>query len=190
MTAPRIVRWGALLPQPWKNGGGETVEIAAYPDGASMEAFDWRLSAAVVARAGPFSVFPGIDRSLSLLEGESMVLAVEGRVPAVLTQDSPPYAFPGDAPTSAAVPRGPIRDFNLMTRRGRISADVTRIDLTGPTTIVAEDATLIVFVAAGRIVLPLAQEELTLFDTSIGERDLTVAPLQRSRLIVARLRPA
>ncbi len=64
---------------PWKNGGGVTVEIAIHPQGASVDDFDWRVSMATVASDGPFSVFPGIDRTLSVLEGDGILLDVEGR---------------------------------------------------------------------------------------------------------------
>ena len=49
---------------PWKNGGGETAEIAVSPPGAALDDFDWRLSMARVETDGPFSAFPGIDRTL------------------------------------------------------------------------------------------------------------------------------
>ena len=55
---------------PWKNGGGETTEIAVFPAGAGLDDFDWRVSMARVESSGPFSVFPGIDRTLAILEGE------------------------------------------------------------------------------------------------------------------------
>lgn len=51
-----------LLPEtmrrmPWKNGGGITTEIAIAPPGATLDAFDWRISTARVEAAGPFSRF-------------------------------------------------------------------------------------------------------------------------------------
>ena len=51
---------------PWKNGGGETVEVIVHPEGASLSDFGWRVSMATVASDGPFSVFPGIDRTLAV----------------------------------------------------------------------------------------------------------------------------
>ena len=58
---------------PWKNGGGTTTEVAAFPPGAPLENFGWRVSIAQVARSGPFSLFPGIDRTLALLDRKSVV---------------------------------------------------------------------------------------------------------------------
>ena len=57
---------------PWKNGGGSTDEIATYPRGAGLDAFDWRVSIAHVASDGPFSRFPGVERTITLLEGAGM----------------------------------------------------------------------------------------------------------------------
>lgn len=35
--------------------------------------FIWRISMARVEQPGPFSAFPGVDRVLAVLEGESLV---------------------------------------------------------------------------------------------------------------------
>ncbi|MDN3711112.1 HutD family protein [Paracoccus cavernae] len=75
---------------PWKNGKGVTIAIAIHPADASVENFDWRLSTATVDSDGPFSVFEGIERSLSVLTGDGLVLSVEGREDAALTIDSAP----------------------------------------------------------------------------------------------------
>ncbi len=75
---------------PWKNGGGVTVEIAVHPQGASVDDFDWRVSMATVASHGPFSIFPGIDRTLSVLEGDGILLDVDGQV-STLTRESTPW---------------------------------------------------------------------------------------------------
>jgi environmental stress-induced protein Ves len=103
----------------WKNGGGETAEIAVFPENAALDDFDWRVSMATVVSDGPFSSFPGVDRTLSILEGEGIVLRVEGRIPIGLTSRSSPLTFPADVATSAALIAGPITDLNVMTRRGR-----------------------------------------------------------------------
>jgi len=112
---------------PWKNGRGETVEIAVFPQGATVDTFDWRISMATVAEDGPFSVFNEIDRTLSILEGNGMELAIEGREPVLLNQASKPYPFPADAATTAKLVDGTITDLNVMTRRNRFSHSVEAI---------------------------------------------------------------
>jgi environmental stress-induced protein Ves len=109
---------------PWKNGGGVTWEIAAAPAGAGLDAFDWRVSTAEVRGAGKFSSFPGIDRTLCVLEGV-LQLSLYERAPVVLNEASPPFEFPGDAPAHA-VPEGLVTDLNVMVRRGAFTAGVKR----------------------------------------------------------------
>lgn len=117
----RILRAGERTAVPWKNGGGTTSEVAVYPEGAGFDDFGWRISIADIARGGPFSLFPGIDRTLTLLEG-GVTLSIEGRDPVMLTPDSEPLDFPGDAPTRADLAGGAARDLNVMTRRGAFTA--------------------------------------------------------------------
>lgn len=118
--AVTIVRAADLVRTPWKNGGGTTAEIAAAPSGASFDAFDWRLSMADVGVDGPFSTFPGIDRTLTLIEGAGIDLDIDGTVHR-LDPGIRSVSFPGEANASARLPDGPIRDFNVMTRRGRFT---------------------------------------------------------------------
>lgn len=128
----RILRTAGYKRMPWKNGGGETVEIAVSPEGAGLADFDWRVSMAGVAVDGPFSIFPGIDRTLSILEGEGLLLSVEGGKPVLLTQASDPFAFPADVAVSASLAGGPVTDLNVMTRRSALAHRVTRLAVDGP----------------------------------------------------------
>ena len=121
--------------KPWKNGGGVTRDILVVPDGAGMEEFDWRVSMADVAKDGPFSIFPQIDREIAILSGVGITLNIAGRAPAMLTPQSPPYAFPGDTATSGALLDGPITDLNLMMRRGKISGQMRWHELEEPSTL-------------------------------------------------------
>jgi environmental stress-induced protein Ves len=150
----KLILFADLTPKPWKNGGGTTTEIAVSPEGAGFDDFDWRLSVADVASDGPFSLFPRIDRTLTLIEGKGLAMQIDGRAPVTLTTASAPLAFPGDVPVSATLIDGAIRDFNVMTRRGRYSHKVGKHDLrTGPATLPPGDLRLIVSLGAGRISL-------------------------------------
>lgn len=107
---------------PWKNGQGTTTEIAAMPQGAGLDAFAWRISVADVGASGPFSCFPGVERVIVQTEGEPMALVHEGRGRRNLALLRP-HRFSGDEATSGEV-SGPVRDFNVMARRGRMRASV------------------------------------------------------------------
>jgi len=124
---------------PWKNGAGRTTEIAVHPPGAALDAFAWRVSIADVERDGPFSRFPGIDRTIVLLAGSGMRLAGPATSPegpgmdrkglgmgpkgtareVELTTRFVAHDFSGDDAIDCTLLAGPCRDFNAMFRRGR-----------------------------------------------------------------------
>lgn len=108
---------------PWKNGGGRTTEIAAHPPGAAFDGFVWRVSVAEVDCNGPFSRFPGIDRTIVLLEGAGMRLR-GSTLDADLTTPFTAQAFSGDEAIYCTLVAGGIRDFNAMFRRGRAQGSV------------------------------------------------------------------
>ena len=113
----RIIRSSEYRRMPWKNGGGETIEIAVSPAGAALDAFEWRVSMAQVATSGPFSRFPGVDRTLAVLAGNGIRLSVGGRAAVSLGRDAPPFAFSGDDLAEAELIDGAVDDLNVMTRR-------------------------------------------------------------------------
>lgn len=155
---------------PWKNGGGETVEIAVFPSAADLAAFGWRVSMATVASDGPFSVFAGIDRTLSILEGEGMALDIAGREPVVLTRASEPLAFPADVATSARLVSGTIVDLNVMTRRGQWAHRVERRVFEGDHPLDAEGGvTMLLSLGNLRIDSGEHAEELARLDCAIIE---------------------
>ena len=120
----------AMLPvMPWKNGGGTTQEIASWPRGAGLDSVGWRVSIATIAAAGPFSVFAGVDRSITLLEGDGVRLFThDGRVAHRLDVPHRPFAFSGDDEIDCTLLGGASNDFNVMTRRGQWRADVQVLD--------------------------------------------------------------
>ena len=120
----RILRAADRIAAPWKNGGGVTREVAVFPPGAGMDAFAWRVSLADVTADGPFSAFPGVDRVLTVIEGSGLVLDLDGRLLA-LGANAPPIAFAGETPVEARLTQGPIRDLNVMVRRGPWRAEVS-----------------------------------------------------------------
>lgn len=114
----------ATLPAtPWKNGGGSTREIVCQPPGADMANFDWRVSIATIGASGPFSVFPGVDRVIMLLDGAGVRLRAAD-VDHRLDTPGVPFAFAGDVALDCELLGGPSTDFNVMTRRSQLRADV------------------------------------------------------------------
>ncbi|WHQ74440.1 HutD family protein [Pantoea sp. Lij88] len=104
----------------WRNGGGETREILSFPPGA--ERFGWRASIATLAQDGPFSAFPDIDRVITLLHGDPVLLTTPD-VQHLLTPQQP-WAFAGELALTAQLQGSVSEDFNIMTRRGEWQATV------------------------------------------------------------------
>lgn len=102
-----------------------TREIVCSPPGADMEGFDWRVSIATIDKAGPFSAFADVDRVIMLLEGAGVRLrSRDGRIDHLLDIPHAPFAFGGDVALDCELLGGTSTDFNVMTCRGRLRADV------------------------------------------------------------------
>lgn len=152
MTALRLLRAHDYRRMAWKNGGGITTEIARR-DGDG-DAFDWRISIAEIAQDGDFSIFPGVDRELMLLDGGGVELAIGDDEPVALTRRYQKHAFPGEAPVSCRLLDGPTRDFNLMVRRGRFAAELLARPIVGAQLLFPAAATTwLVFVANGHVLV-------------------------------------
>lgn len=118
--------------------------VARVPD---HDEWDWRVSIADVVHDGPFSMLPGVDRVIAVVEGEGMVLTVDGIEHRVLASTGA-VAFDGSATTSCRLLAGPVRDLNLMVRRGRASGSMEVIDVV---TSVAVDGSAVWVVVAGEV---------------------------------------
>jgi environmental stress-induced protein Ves len=114
-----------LRATPWKNGGGVTREIAFHPPLAGMQNFDWRISIAHIASDGDFSVFTGVDRVITLLDGGGVQLSsADDSVLHVLDTPLQPFAFSGDVEVHGRLLDGDCHDLNVMTRRAVYQAEV------------------------------------------------------------------
>lgn len=139
----QIYRAEGRVRVPWKNGVGTTQEVARADDGGTSRML-WRLSIADVIDDGPFSIFDGYQRIISVLEGNGMVLTVDGqRSRELLPYD--PFAFDGAADTSCEVLGGPILDFNLIYSARDVSARMRWVALSGPQRITTDAETALVF---------------------------------------------
>ncbi|MGH6617093.1 HutD/Ves family protein [Sphingomonas sp.] len=123
----RVLRVADRIARPWKNGGGVTRDVCAFPAGSTMDDFDWRLSMAEVREAGPFSSFPGIDRILMVLQGRLELDFGAGDPPIVLSPDTAAYPFPGDVAVDGTPIGGPVTDLNLMVRRGLMTGAIRHL---------------------------------------------------------------
>ena len=112
------IQWvdaASVAPQAWRNGGGQTRELLAWPPGA-----DWRvrISRADIESDGPFSAFPGVDRWFTVLQGAGVELTFADAVHQ-LTPGDAPLRFDGAAAPGCRLLDGATQDLNLMLRQGR-----------------------------------------------------------------------
>ena len=108
------VALGDVAPQLWRNGGGRTRELLAWPPAA-----DWRLriSVADIDADGPFSAFDGVRRWFAVVDGAGVALGfTDGE--RICRRGDAPLAFDGAAAPACRLLDGPTRDLNLMTRGG------------------------------------------------------------------------
>jgi uncharacterized protein len=122
-----IIRFADLKPEPWRNGGGTTRQLASQPGSAQDGSWNWRVSIADVTKAGDFSAFPGTERVLTVVEGELLLLTVDGAERPL--EKYRPFRFPGGAATQAALPTGDIRNLNVITRTGIFKGYTSIIEL-------------------------------------------------------------
>ncbi|KAI8831316.1 hypothetical protein BJ741DRAFT_667907 [Chytriomyces cf. hyalinus JEL632] len=135
----------------WKNGLGETEEIAIFPNGIDFhkDEFIWRLSVTEVHDACTFSVYPGYDIAMMMLPQAQVdpssgpqqrnasfpaVRNIYG-APAILRhndQESPipfrplvPYTYAGELPTTCYVKSGSTRHLNFMANRAATQVTVS-----------------------------------------------------------------
>jgi len=126
MMKAQLVRVADAVPTPWKNGGGTTRELLAWP-----VADDWivRISVADINASGPFSLYEGVDRWFAVLLGGDVSLASAGSSPQRLgVSRTELHAFSGDVATECTALGAVTRDFNIMLRRarGRLDAHALR----------------------------------------------------------------
>jgi len=188
----QLIQYASLRPTPWKNGGGATTEIAVFPLGAGFDEFDWRVSLATITEDGPFSQFPGIDRSLALVDGDGVLLDF-GDERVVLSPSEPLVEFAGEDLVHATViqpPSGqPTLDFNVMTRRGRCRHRLEPFVVRGTAELPRRSGSTLVFLAEGEsLSVSSARERLALvrYDLLVldGEQAWTLDAAQATVFVV------
>lgn len=158
----QILRSTEYRRMPWKNGAGETIEVVVSPASAGLDDFEWRISMASVPTPGPFSLFPGIDRTLSILEGDGLQLDIHGTGTVALTKASAPFAFPADVPVHASLIRRPVADLNVMTRRRSHAHVVRRLPVDATERLSTQAEILAVLCHSGHVRIESSTRQATL----------------------------
>ncbi|NQD87477.1 HutD family protein [Paenarthrobacter sp. CM16] len=156
-----IIRFADIRPEPWRNGGGVTRELASHPKAASAQdgAWDWRVSIADVSKAGDFSVFPGMERVITIIDGELLLLSVDGSEHPL--EKYRPFRFSGEALSSATLPTGDIRDLNVIAREGAFKGYTSIVEISKKRAHPVFDGQLAVLLEGKATVAPGAVAEAT-----------------------------
>jgi len=169
----QLIQYANLRSAPWKNGGGSTTEIAISPAGAHLDDFEWRVSLATIAQDGPFSSFPGIDRSLALVDGDGVLLDF-GDERFVLSPSEPLIEFEGEDAVHATVTGQHTTDFNVMTRRGVCRHRLELRAVRGKEALKRRAGTTVLFLAEGEsLTLSSTRERIAMvrYDTVVMENE-------------------
>jgi uncharacterized protein len=176
MAQLHVLRSAGYATAPWKNGAGTTREVARDAAAVGDDGWRWRVSIADVVTDGPFSIFPGTDRILTLIEPAGVLLTVDGVEHGLAYLE--PFAFPGDAATTARLSAGPTRDLNVMANRDTTRATIEIVTFTTGSTMTAGPAeTLLVVVVAGAatVVAGPSSVDLVHLDALQADADTTVS---------------
>ena len=142
----------------WRNGGGSTLEIAREPPGDEPD-FDWRVSVAEVVVDGPFSPFPGCERTSVMLEGGPLRLRFASGAERRLEQPLQGCRFDGaEVIDGTLAPGAKARMFNVICRSDRWQAEV------------------VPFAAGGESIRHLPAGETLLVWCMAGDLDLDLRP--------------
>lgn len=157
---------------PWKNGTGVTDEICLLPEKATRESFEVRVSSAPILTEGRFSSFPGVERTITLIEGTELDLEFDNETTSL--EPFQPFTF-DTALTPVGKPRsGPVRVVNMMTNRNQWFVEHTRI-LTCDTQLDAAANSKIFIIALNTSWrVDCAERETTLapFDSALSDRSV------------------
>eukprot|EP00759_Apiculatamorpha_spiralis_P043002 PhF_6_TR40702/c0_g1_i1/m.61190 len=152
----RVFRPQNYLDMPWKNGLGRTLQLFTQGGGDGTIPYDVRISIATVTQSQAFSVFPGCDRHLMLLDGPGFSIASKG---ATLDFSTPfePRSFSGEASWECTVSEdGNVsHDFGVISLRNKYATTLSCIKPTDAPIIQVRqpDECVFLYVVQGSIVV-------------------------------------
>lgn len=104
----------AVMPQAWRNGGGQTRELLVWP---ATGPWQLRISRADIDRDSAFSAFDGVTRWLAVLQGAGVALQF-GSAKHEQRPGDAALKFDGSQAPDCRLIDGPTQDLNLMAIGG------------------------------------------------------------------------
>lgn len=165
----QVLKANGSKPITHRYGTEATVDIAVYPPDASHDDFHWRVGLATVENDGLFPRYYGVDRSLALLEGGALAMALNGAHKHHI-EPGAKLAFDGEASTFGCPLRGPVIDLSVMSRRQHCQHRMNWLEWEGEVTVRHEQGTVgLLFLVSGEVEAegrPMQPRDALLLDTS------------------------
>jgi uncharacterized protein len=156
MEYAQIIPKSSNILQPWKNGRGQTAQIAIEKTDSTREEelFLWRLSTAPITQDGPFSEFPGCERLLYLVDGQELSLHFPLEQKTLRVLPGQVASFSGESQVIAKIPNGAVTDLGLIYSRQSVTARMNEIKVKKlPKSFVLNSPSAILYLAAGSLTI-------------------------------------
>ena len=146
----KLLSAGQHAKSAWKNGKGETVQIAIFPEDARFpeDDFLWRVSVATLTSVSDFSLFPGYARKLIIWEGEGLELNGKLLLPKSC------FSFTGDQQIHAKIIGNEVRDLGVIFQpsKGKVEIEVITLQINSAHYFPCTDGVRLVFCAQGNVI--------------------------------------
>jgi environmental stress-induced protein Ves len=107
----------------WRNGAGVTTKLLQLPERSTHDNFEIRVTRAPINGQGQFSSYPGIERTITQISHNQVVLTFANGNSEALAH-LVPFSFDSVLAPHVNLPVGPALVLNVMTRRNRWSSHV------------------------------------------------------------------
>ena len=111
-----LIAFSGLRETPWANGAGRKADIAGGEG--------WALAFAWIDGPAPFSDYGGLQRTITLVEGDGFVLDFDGHPPLVVDTPGKPADFDGGWKADCRLLGGPSFVLNAYSTRGKVRQSV------------------------------------------------------------------
>ncbi len=176
--------------QPWKNGGGELVNISGEGNGSWQNmGVAWQYGRTRIPAPGPFSDLSGYERQQVVIKGRGLVLVTPaGDID--LREPFRPVRYDGATPIVTRLESGAVEVVNLIANRLRFRTNL-RVGAAGET-LPCEPGLHIIHAADGAAILKLSGSQHALPDDHAlrltGDRPLGIE-IAVGRVLIASVHP-
>lgn len=158
----------------WNNPVGYSDEIARNEESTDLYEFNWRIAIDDIVQDGPFTVFPGYTRIMSVLEGSNMQVVFNGVYENII-QTYDYVRCEGEMLGVGTLLSGPIRDLNLLYNNERYTGHFQWLQLSEVRDFTSDAEVIAIFSAIPTLtaIVNNSPETLKLHDTLLITQNVT-----------------